>query len=113
MYIASQRPVGVRAAGRVADGAIMQGCVAEPLLAFFRDTVSAGAREAGMGAAGIHVAESHEELARRLRAELAAGDWVLVKGSRSMHMERIADAWRPYRSVACWYLWRAMDVQPP
>jgi len=32
---------------------------------------------------------------------------------KSAHMERIADAWRPYRSVACWYLWRAMDVQPP
>jgi len=28
-------------------------------------------------------------------------------------MEKIAAAWRPYRSVACWYLWRAMDVQPP
>src|SRR5262245_5290052 len=54
------------------------------------ECVAAGAREAGMGAAGIHVAESHEELARRLQAELAAGDWVLVKGSRSMHMERIA-----------------------
>jgi 5,10-methylenetetrahydromethanopterin reductase len=47
MYIASQRPVGCRAAGRVADGAIMQGCVAEPLFTFFRDTVAAGAREAG------------------------------------------------------------------
>src|SRR5258707_6099846 len=47
MYIASQRPVGCRVAGRVADGAIMQGCVAEPLFTFFRDTVAAGAREAG------------------------------------------------------------------
>ena len=47
MYIASQRPVGCRAAGRMADGAIMQGCVAEPLFTFFRDTVAAGAREAG------------------------------------------------------------------
>jgi 5,10-methylenetetrahydromethanopterin reductase len=47
VYVASQRPVGCRAAGRVADGAIMQGCVAEPLLAFFRETVAAGAREAG------------------------------------------------------------------
>jgi DNA-3-methyladenine glycosylase II len=28
-------------------------------------------------------------------------------------MERIAAAWRPYRSVACWYLWRALEVQPP
>ena len=52
-YIASQRPVGVKAAGRVADGAIMQGCVAEPLLAFFRDTVAAGAREARRAAADI------------------------------------------------------------
>src|SRR5258707_5648270 len=47
MYIASQRPVGCRVAGRVADGAIMQGCGAEPLFTFFRDTVAAGAREAG------------------------------------------------------------------
>jgi 5,10-methylenetetrahydromethanopterin reductase len=47
VYVASQRPVGCRAAGRVADGAIMQGCVADRLLTFFRDTVAAGAREAG------------------------------------------------------------------
>jgi 3-methyladenine DNA glycosylase/8-oxoguanine DNA glycosylase len=26
-------------------------------------------------------------------------------------MERIAKCWEPYRSVACWYLWRSMDVQ--
>ncbi len=53
MYIASQRPVGCRSAGRVADGAIMQGCVAEPLLSFFKDTVGAGAREAGRDPAAI------------------------------------------------------------
>jgi 5,10-methylenetetrahydromethanopterin reductase len=53
MYIASQRAVGCRSAGRVADGAIMQGCVAEPLLAFFKDTVAAGAREAGRDPAAI------------------------------------------------------------
>jgi alkanesulfonate monooxygenase SsuD/methylene tetrahydromethanopterin reductase-like flavin-dependent oxidoreductase (luciferase family) len=47
IYIASQRAVGCRSAGRVADGAIMQGCVADPLFAFFTDTVAAGAREAG------------------------------------------------------------------
>ena len=28
-------------------------------------------------------------------------------------MERIAEPWRPYRSLACWYLWRSMDVKPP
>ena len=26
-------------------------------------------------------------------------------------MEKIARAWEPYRSVACWYLWRSMDMQ--
>jgi DNA-3-methyladenine glycosylase II len=24
-------------------------------------------------------------------------------------MQRIAKPWRPYRSVACWYLWRSLD----
>jgi DNA-3-methyladenine glycosylase II len=25
-------------------------------------------------------------------------------------MEKIARAWSPYRSVACWYLWRSLDI---
>lgn len=32
---------------------------------------------------------------------------------RPAQMERIATPWRPYRSVACWYLWRALEVTPP
>lgn len=24
-------------------------------------------------------------------------------------MQRIADSWKPYTSVACWYLWRSLD----
>ena len=47
IYVASQREAGCRVAGRVADGAIMQGCVAEPLLRFFQSTVADGARRAG------------------------------------------------------------------
>jgi len=27
------------------------------------------------------------------------------------HMEKIARAWAPYRSVACWYLWRSLDIK--
>lgn len=27
-------------------------------------------------------------------------------------MSRRAERWRPYRSVASWYLWRALDLQP-
>jgi DNA-3-methyladenine glycosylase II len=26
-------------------------------------------------------------------------------------MERIARAWEPYRSVACWYMWRSLDIK--
>jgi DNA-3-methyladenine glycosylase II len=26
-------------------------------------------------------------------------------------MERIAKRWEPYRSVACWYLWKSMDTK--
>lgn len=26
-------------------------------------------------------------------------------------LRRIADAWKPYRTVACWYLWRSLDNQ--
>jgi DNA-3-methyladenine glycosylase II len=27
-------------------------------------------------------------------------------------MQKIAEPWRPYRSVACWYLWRSLDAVP-
>jgi len=26
-------------------------------------------------------------------------------------MEKIAKPWEPYRSIACWYLWKSMDVK--
>lgn len=26
-------------------------------------------------------------------------------------MEKIARAWEPYRSVACWYIWRSLDIK--
>jgi 5,10-methylenetetrahydromethanopterin reductase len=47
IYVASQRAAGCRVAGRVAQGAIMQGCVADPLLRFFKSAVAAGARAGG------------------------------------------------------------------
>jgi 5,10-methylenetetrahydromethanopterin reductase len=55
IYVASQREAGCRVAGRVADGAIMQGCVAEPLLRFFRDAVAEGARRAGRDPGGVEL----------------------------------------------------------
>jgi 5,10-methylenetetrahydromethanopterin reductase len=53
IYVASQRAGGCRVAGRLADGAIMQGAVADPLVRFFRETVHGGAREAGRDPARI------------------------------------------------------------
>jgi 5,10-methylenetetrahydromethanopterin reductase len=47
IYVASQRAAGCRVAGRHADGAIMQGALAEPLVRFFRETVQEAARAAG------------------------------------------------------------------
>jgi DNA-3-methyladenine glycosylase II len=26
-------------------------------------------------------------------------------------MEKIAKSWEPYRSVACWYMWRSLDIK--
>jgi DNA-3-methyladenine glycosylase II len=47
------------------------------------------------------------------------GDLGIVKGVQQLHgmkrrpkprtMTRLAEAWRPYRSVAAWYLWRIHD----
>lgn len=28
-------------------------------------------------------------------------------------MEKIAESWHPYRSVACWYLWRSLEFKEP
>jgi len=28
-------------------------------------------------------------------------------------MEKIAKSWEPYRSVACWYLWKSLDARTP
>ncbi|MBI4589711.1 MAG: LLM class flavin-dependent oxidoreductase [Candidatus Rokubacteria bacterium] len=55
IYVASQRPAGCRVAGRVAEGAIMQGCVAEPLLRSFRERVHEGARQAGRDPATVEL----------------------------------------------------------
>ena len=47
------------------------------------------------------------------------GDLGIVKGMQKLHgmkrrpaprtMTRLAEPWRPYRSVAAWYLWRILD----
>jgi UDP-N-acetylmuramoyl-tripeptide--D-alanyl-D-alanine ligase len=50
--------------------------------------VAAGARERGAAAEGF---TSLDELLGALDAGVRAGDWVLVKGSRGMRMERVVE----------------------
>lgn len=54
--------------------------------------IAAGALEAGMDTERIHVGKDHKETAARVREVLRGNDWVLVKGSRVMRMERIVQA---------------------
>jgi UDP-N-acetylmuramoyl-tripeptide--D-alanyl-D-alanine ligase len=51
-----------------------------------------GALDAGMAAERVHVGGDHAELGASLRRVLRGNDWVLVKGSRSMRMERVVEA---------------------
>jgi DNA-3-methyladenine glycosylase II len=37
------------------------------------------------------------------------GAYGLEELPKPAEMERIAAAWRPYTSIACWYLWRSLD----
>ncbi|MCI0548375.1 MAG: LLM class flavin-dependent oxidoreductase [Candidatus Rokubacteria bacterium] len=53
IFVASQRAAGSRVAGRVSDGAIMQGALAEPIVRAWRETVHGAAREAGRDPARV------------------------------------------------------------
>ena len=34
-----------------------------------------------------------------------------IKLPTPAQMEKIAKSWEPYRSIACWYLWRSLDIK--
>jgi UDP-N-acetylmuramoyl-tripeptide--D-alanyl-D-alanine ligase len=53
--------------------------------------VADGAAATGMPAERIFVFADLDALAERIAREIAPGDWVLVKGSRSARMERIVE----------------------
>ena len=38
---------------------------------------------------------------------------IKIKLPTPEQMEKIAKCWEPYRSVACWYLWRSLDSKTP
>jgi UDP-N-acetylmuramoyl-tripeptide--D-alanyl-D-alanine ligase len=58
----------------------------------FAADIAEGATEAGMNPSRVHVGASHDETSGKLRQILQGNDWVLVKGSRSMQMERVVEA---------------------
>jgi UDP-N-acetylmuramoyl-tripeptide--D-alanyl-D-alanine ligase len=51
----------------------------------------AGAAEAGMDSTRLIQASDYQEIASRLRSLVDAADWVLVKGSRGMRMEKVIE----------------------
>jgi UDP-N-acetylmuramoyl-tripeptide--D-alanyl-D-alanine ligase len=54
------------------------------------ERVAAGAAEAGMSPSQIRVARTSEEAGAPVKELVEGGGWILVKGSRAMKMERIA-----------------------
>jgi UDP-N-acetylmuramoyl-tripeptide--D-alanyl-D-alanine ligase len=56
------------------------------------EALAEAATEAGMATERVHVGGSHAEVADAVREMLQGNDWVLVKGSRSMRMERVIEA---------------------
>jgi UDP-N-acetylmuramyl pentapeptide synthase len=53
--------------------------------------LAVGAKSSGMEAGRIHFAAEMEELLQTLEKTLAPEDWILIKGSRRMRMERVIE----------------------
>jgi 5,10-methylenetetrahydromethanopterin reductase len=79
IYVASNGPLGQRAAGAVADGAIMEGCGNAPEARALAAAVAAGAKEAGRDAGAV-------QLVARLNACIGPDG----KGARDVLRPRVA-----------------------
>jgi UDP-N-acetylmuramoyl-tripeptide--D-alanyl-D-alanine ligase len=51
--------------------------------------VKAGALSAGMDGDRVIIGKDHSDIARQLKSHVKRGDWLLIKGSRGMRMEKI------------------------
>ena len=56
--------------------------------------MAVGAIASGLEKDRIHFVQNLEELLQTLEKTLAAGDWILVKGSRRMQMERVVEGFK-------------------
>ncbi|UCD85011.1 MAG: UDP-N-acetylmuramoyl-tripeptide--D-alanyl-D-alanine ligase [Deltaproteobacteria bacterium] len=56
------------------------------------EAVISGAKEKGMNNKSVSIGIDHKEIVRQLKETVRNGDWILVKGSRKMRMERIVDS---------------------
>jgi UDP-N-acetylmuramoyl-tripeptide--D-alanyl-D-alanine ligase len=81
-----------RALGRAAGG--QAGLTGLVVLGKFAPVVVEEARAAGLGAARAVAAASPEAAAAALAPWTAAGDWILVKASRGLRLERAVEALR-------------------
>jgi DNA-3-methyladenine glycosylase II len=48
---------------------------------------------------------------RKAKGAAKKGRAPKIKLPTPEQMEKIARSWEPYRSVACWYLWRSLDIK--
>jgi DNA-3-methyladenine glycosylase II len=70
---------------------------------------------------GMWTAQMFLMFALRRPNVLPTGDYGVQMAIRKLYkkrklpkpaqMEKLAKCWEPYRSVACWYLWKSMDVK--
>ena len=82
--VQEHRELGRRAAAAGLDFLVIYGN--------YKMEVAAGAREAGLAPDRVRPVATHREGAHLLKDFLQPGDWLLVKGSRGMHMEALIAA---------------------
>ncbi len=58
-----------------------------------------------------HYIEMRRVKAVETRAAKSKARKKKIKLPTPAQMEKIAKCWEPYRSVACWYLWRSLDTK--
>ena len=61
------------------------------LMGKYAPEVKAGAIAGGFAPEAIFIGQEHQELADSLKRFLKKGDWILVKGSRGMEMEKVIE----------------------